>query len=221
MPEKALPQSLEVGEGNIRLIRFPSLVDEGSSVSVRLFADEHQAGLAHSRGVVKLVMLNSLQQRNMLRKQFDRFVKQNALKLPVGSADFAEQCVEACYVEALGSVKTVRSREALEQVLQSAKSQVVGIGDRLVALLERIIVIRLTLKKRLSALSSAPGYLTSDVASQLERLFGPKFVAESGSGDLRITPDTWMRSSFAWVKPHLWGPKIKSIQSSWLATGKN
>jgi ATP-dependent helicase HrpA len=101
MPEKALPQSLEVGEGNIRLIRFPSLVDEGSSVSVCLFADEHQAGLAHSRGVVKLVMLNSLQQRNMLRKQFDRFVKQNALKLPVGSADFAEQCVEACYVEAL------------------------------------------------------------------------------------------------------------------------
>jgi ATP-dependent helicase HrpA len=152
----------------------------------------------------------------MLRKQFDRFVKQNALKLPVGSADFAEQCVEACYVEALGSVKTVRSREALEQVLQSAKSQVVGIGDRLVALLERIIVIRLTLKKRLSALSSAPGYLTSDVASQLERLFGPKFVAESGFGRLKDYPRYLDAIELRLGKAPFMGPKDK-VDSELLA----
>ena len=216
MPEKALPQSLEVGEGNIRLIRFPSLVDAGSSVSVCLFADEHQAGLAHLRGVVKLVMLNSLQQRNMLRKQFDRFVKQNALKLPVGSADFAEQCVEACYVEALGSVKTVRSRETFERALNVVKSQVVGIGDRLVTLLERIIVIRLTLKKRLSALSSAPGYLTSDVASQLERLFGPNFVAESGVERLKYYPRYLDAIELRLGKAPFMGPKDK-IDSELLA----
>ena len=104
----------------------------------------------------------------------------------------------------------MRSRETFEQALNVAKSQVVGIGDRLVALLERILVIRLTLKKRLSALSSAPDYLTSDVASQLDRLFESRFVAESGFERLKDYPRYLNAIELRLGKAPFMGPKDKT-----------
>jgi len=209
MPETELPPSIEVGEGNIKLLRYPSLVDAGASVSVKLFADEELARKEHAGGVLKLAMLNSVQQRNMLRKHCDRFVKQNALKLPVASADLVEQCVEACYAYALTNTHTIRDRQSFEKAAVEAKAQVVGLGDRLISLLERIIVIRLTLKKRLSALSSAPEYLLTDVNSQLDRLFTPRFIVETGIERLAEFPRYLNAIELRLAKAPFMGPKDK------------
>lgn len=209
MPETELPPSVEVGDGNIKLLRYPSLVDAGASVSVKLFADEELAREAHAGGVLKLAMLNSVQQRNMLRKHCDRFVKQNALKLPVSGADLVEQCVEACYAYALTNTHTIRDRQSFERAVVEAKAQVVGLGDRLISLLERIIVIRLTLKKRLSALSSAPEYLLDDVNSQLDRLFTPRFIVETGFERLAEFPRYLNAIELRLAKAPFMGPKDK------------
>ena len=210
MPETELPQSIEVGEGNIKLLRYPSLVDAGASVSVKLFADEEIAREVHAGGVLKLAMLSSVQQRNMLRKHCDRFVRQNALKFPVNTSDLVEQCVEACYAYVLTNTHTIRDRQSFERAAAEVKSQVVGLGDRLISLLERIIVVRLTLKNRLSALSSAPEYLLSDVNSQLDRLFTPRFIVETGIERLGEFPRYLSAIELRLAKAPFMGPKDKS-----------
>ncbi len=210
MPETELPQSIEVGEGNIKLLRYPSLVDAGASVSVKLFADEEIAREVHAGGVLKLAMLSSVQQRNMLRKHCDRFVRQNALKFPVNTGDLVEQCVEACYAYVLTNTHTIRDRQSFERAAAEVKSQVVGLGDRLISLLERIIVVRLTIKNRLSALSSAPEYLLSDVNSQLDRLFTPRFIVETGIERLGEFPRYLSAIELRLAKAPFMGPKDKS-----------
>jgi len=209
MPKADLPLRVEVGEGNIKLLRYPGLVDAGDSVSVKLFADEDLARSAHARGVLKLVMLNSVQQRNMVRKRCDRFVKQNALKLPIPITDLVDQCVVACYDYAITNAHIVRDRQSFEKMAVEVKAQVVGLGDRLVSLLERIILIRLKLKKRLSALSSAPEYLLSDVNSQLDHLFTPNFVVESGIERLTDFPRYLNAIELRLAKAPFMGPKDK------------
>lgn len=206
-PSEPLPESLEVGEGSIRLLRYPCLVDDGSSVSLQLSADPGESSSAHARGVLRLAMLNSVQQRNALKKSFTRFENAQALRMPPGVSSLAEQAVTCCYAAALGETASVRSSEHFDRLMQSVKPQLIGLGDRLLALLESLLVIRLTLKLRLSEISSAPAYLLSDAQSQLERLFTPSFIADAGLARLLEYPRYLEALRLRLAKAPYMGPK--------------
>lgn len=196
MPEEPLPDSLEVGEGAIKLLRYPSLVDAGDGVSVRLLADRDHAKQSHGAGILRLALINSVQQRNALRKLFSRFAKDHALHIPLTGENFEEQALEACYLDALGeNCHSIRSRQQFEERMGSAKAKLMGNGDRLVALLEKLLVTRLTIRRRLAELSSSQGlqspsprYVLQDVEAQLNELFAPTFLRASGLPQLAEYP---------------------------------
>lgn len=189
MPSQSLPVSMEVGDGAIKLQRYPCLVDDGDSVSVQLSASQYEAERSHARGVLKLLMLHSVQQKNALRKQFGRFVKTHALKIPPAVDEFIEQAVSACYKEAAsGEEGSVRAEVDFDKLLMAVKPRLMVNGDKLAMLLERLLVMRLTLKRQLGELRSAPKYLLQDVDAQLDSLFSPRFLELYGIARLGEFP---------------------------------
>ena len=74
-----LPDSLQIGD-ELVLIRFPALVDNSSSVAIKLFAEPGRALIEHQNGLIRLYMLRTPQQKKIIKKQFDEFQKKHVLK---------------------------------------------------------------------------------------------------------------------------------------------
>ena len=55
----AVPETFEGRAGGQTVVGFPALVDEGSSVGLRVLPDAGAAGAAHRRGVRRLLLLNT------------------------------------------------------------------------------------------------------------------------------------------------------------------
>ncbi len=208
-PPEGVVEKLEVGEGAIRLIRYPALVDAEDSVSLSLFADPDQAMASHRAGIIRLAMLNSVQQRNALRKSFTRFAKNHALKLAGDNPSLVEDCLATCFAEALGPRGDCRSEAQFEEALRKAKSLLIPLGDQLMQLIEQCLVTRLTLRQRLQELSSAPGYMLADVEEQVAALFTTGFLRRHGFKRIKEYPRYLEAVKLRLAKAPFMGPRDK------------
>ncbi len=64
-----LPQQVTLNRAGIKLTGFPALVDEGSSVAIRVLDSQATAQQAHHAGLRRLIMLTLGEQMRYLRKQ--------------------------------------------------------------------------------------------------------------------------------------------------------
>lgn len=215
-PSVELAEKVEVGDSTVRLIRYPALIDETDSVAVGLFAEKEQALASHRAGVRRLAMLNSIQQRNALRKSFTRFANDHALSLIGDSPDFVDDCLRACYAESLGEGAECRSETHFHEVLSAAKGQLVPLGSKLIELLQHCLVTRLTLRQQLQGLSSGPEYLRRDVEGQIAGLFGVNFVRNHGFSRLKEYPRYLEAVAIRLAKAPFMGPRDEA-ETQWLA----
>ena len=176
-----LPKQVEIGE-DLVIIRYPALVDRGAAVDVRLFEDETAADYAHRQGLMRLFMLRSVQQRNMLNKQFTRFANKHALLLPANQGNLVEQAIGASYVAAFQLEDlTVRSAPEFDQALNNSKPSIITCGDKLERLLAQILQTRSAICRSLDAIDdNRLGYLRKDIDNQLNALISDNFLLETG-----------------------------------------
>ena len=216
----ALPDSLQIGE-ELVLIRFPALVDNGTSVAINLFAEPGRALLEHQNGLIRLYMLRTPQQKKLIKKQFDEFQRKHVLKYAPGMKDLVEDAVFACYAEAF-SVRSssIRDRDAFARQYDRGRAQLADQANRMQKFLEKILNIRLKVMSSLSALpNEALGYAKADVREQIDHLLEPGF--------LRNTSWEWLQQYPRYFEgivrrldkaPHL-GPKdveaTKELQLYW------
>jgi len=180
-----LPEEVTIGD-ELVLVRYPALVDAGEQVNIQLFADPLEAKRTMAQGLVRLYMLRSVQQRNMLRKQFQKLQKKHALVIPVTLKDFPDEAVYACYQQAFAiSEETPRQRDEFESFLQRGKSELHRVGNQLEKLLEQILVEQWQIRSRLADLDAELEYLRQDVTAQLDGLLHHNV--------LRETPFVWLR----------------------------
>jgi len=184
-----LPRQVEIGDDLI-VVRFPALVDEGDSVAVALFVDESEALHSHRAGLLKLFMLRSVQQRNMLRKQFSRFINNHALKMTSELKNLGEDAVLTSYATAFQiSGQDIRDKTEFEQALQAGKSQVISCGEQIERLLTRLLDARLRIRRLLETVSIAPLlYLKQDIEQQLSELIFENFLSATGLEWFREMP---------------------------------
>ncbi len=181
-----LPEEVQIDEGLV-LVRYPALVDEGDSVAVQLFAEQTAAATATKDGLIRLYALRSQQQRNMLRKQFSRFVSKHALIIPAQLRSLADDAVQACYRFAFAVDERVpRTPEAFNKALDLGKSKLHGTAQTLEQMLENVLRDTWEIRLQLQALKSADlQYLKSDILQQLEALLPEKFLLS--------TPEHWLQ----------------------------
>jgi ATP-dependent helicase HrpA len=209
-----LPKKLEIGD-DLLLIRYPALVDEGESIGVKLFTDQAEAIKANRSGLMRLLMLRSVQQRNSIRKSGVRFLNSMALKMNGVSIIDVDQLLEAAYMEAFQlEVERPETKSEFSALLDRGKSKLIPRCEELQSLLTTIVDKQFGVRKLLrEKKSSTIDYAVNDITAQLSSLVFDGFLEQ--------TPVSWLQQFPRYLAaieqrlskaPHL-GPKDQEISN--------
>ena len=178
-----LPRSVEGSRGG-RVIRgFPALVDEGTSVAVRILDTEADQRRAMWRGTRRLLMLTIPSPNAFVSGWLTNESKLALSQNPHGSvaallADCVSGAVDALMVRAGGTVWDEAGFTALRD---SVRADLVDVTLEVVGQVERILTLSRTVAQRLSgadSLTLLPAL--TDLKAQLDGLVYAGFVTDAG-----------------------------------------
>ena len=181
-----LPVQVEIGD-ELVLIRYPALVDHADSIAIELLAVEEEARAKTRSGLVRLYMLRSLQQKNMLKKTFARLAQDLALFIPGQLANMADDALYASYAAAFDVDSAIpRTRSAFEEQLNKGRQSLHEHSERITKITKQVFELRLQTSKQLRALNNTGlDYLVADINLQMDNLIGENFLS--------LTPYSWLQ----------------------------
>lgn len=184
-----LPERVEIGE-ELVMIRHPALVDRHDSVEIKLFTDQRQAESFHKFGLVRLFILRSISQHNMLKKRFKKLQEQCALLVPSQLKEMVTNAVVATYLSAFELENFLpRDQKSFEKVLNSGKSELHRAGEQIAHILEEFLNARYRLLRNLAQLNSKEfSYFIDDIKQQLHNLMTEKSLLETNIDWLKQYP---------------------------------
>jgi len=185
----SLPSQITIERG-ITLLRYPALQDDGDSVSVHLFESARSAALSHRRGLARLLMLRSVQQRQWLERALKQLRRDLGLKFSGHLQDFEANALYAIYRQhfALDDC-AVRDADSFQQLLTRGRADLLDEGERLLTLFRDVLEQAFVLRQQLPALAKRIGATShADIRQQLQQLLPADFPAQVPAGWLREYP---------------------------------
>jgi len=175
-----LPQQVTFRRGNQALTGYPALVDEGASVSLRLFDTRDRSEEAHRAGVKRLMSLEMKEQLRQLERGLGGF---NALAMKFQAtipadklkADLTEAIVDRAFI---GEDATPRTPKAFEEQKKRAKARLPAVAEGAMRLLAAIVEASQEYGQSV-AQNASLGRVVQDVKSSRERMVFPGFLART------------------------------------------
>ena len=169
---------------------FPTLVDEGSTVGLRVAASADEQEAHHRLGVRRLLLLALPSPAGKLIEGLD-----NTAKLALAASPYpnvralVEDCVVAAAGELVDQAGPVRDPEAFAALVERARAVLPDAAAGVLQQVIRVLAEWRTVEKSLSGrVEMAMLPAMTDLRAQLARLVHPGFVAEAGSAALREYP---------------------------------
>ena len=188
-----VPATFEGRAGGQVVVGYPALVDEGTSVALRVLPDPGAAEAAHRRGVRRLLLLGTTAPWKRVLARLTNAQKLALADNPHGSVpallqdclDAAVDAIVADYVA--GPVRTEDAyAAALAAVRTHAGTRVLAVVEAVEPVLALAAQVRRTLESLERGAASARTAATrADVRAQLDSLVRPGFVAATGVARLR------------------------------------
>ncbi|AIA04488.1 ATP-dependent RNA helicase HrpA [Streptomyces noursei] len=180
-----LPRTFETRRAGQPVKAYPALVDEGSSVAVRLFDTEAEQLTAMWAGTRRLILLNV--PANPAKFAQDKLSNQQKLALsrnPHGSiAALFEDCVTAAadrLIAARGG--PAWDEEAFRKLFDAVRADLVDATLKTIQQVQEVLAAWQACERRLKATSFASLLLSlADVKEQLAELIKPGFVTAHGA----------------------------------------
>jgi ATP-dependent helicase HrpA len=156
----ALPESLDLECGGIRMRGYPALVDEGGSVAIRVLDSQEGAAIAMRTGLRRLLMLHLGSDLRYLRKNLpgmDRMRLQYA-KAPKrpgsaesGSPDLADELLALILdLSFFEDRPPIRDRESFEERLEKNRPRMMSVAGDVCELAGKILVQYQGIRKQLA-----------------------------------------------------------------------
>ncbi|MBM9508945.1 ATP-dependent RNA helicase HrpA [Actinacidiphila acididurans] len=185
-----LPRTFETRRAGQPVKAYPALVDEGSSVAVRLFDTELEQAEAMWRGTRRLIVLNV--PVNPAKFAADRLTNQQKLALSRNPHGSVQALFEDCATAAADRLIAEHGgpawdEEAYRKLYDAVRADLVELTGRAVERVQQVLAAWQSCERRLAATRS-PALVAglADVREQLTALIHPGFVTETG---LRRLPD--------------------------------
>jgi ATP-dependent helicase HrpA len=186
----ALPRTFETRRAGQPVRAYPALVDEGTSVAVRLFDTEPEQGAAMWRGTRRLILLNV--PVNPAKFVADQLSNQQKLALsrnPHGSVQaLFEDCATAAADRLIaGHGGPAWDEESYRKLFDAVRADLVELTVRSVKQVQQVLAAWHSCERRLKDTRSLVLVANlQDVREQLAGLVHPGFVTEAG---LKRLPD--------------------------------
>jgi ATP-dependent helicase HrpA len=194
----SLPEQVEVQQNGLSLRGYPALVDDGNSVSLRLFDSPAATREQMRAGLRRLFMLQSPQQikslqkslpitREMCLQYLSIASSQQAKPGTAGGCEELKQELLSAVVDRafIGDEPFPRDAAAFERHRQAGLSQLLPTAQEMGRLIGQVLAEYHAITRQLSTLASVYAGAVSDVREQLAHLVYPGFVSR--------TPSTWLQ----------------------------
>ena len=183
-----LPPQVVRQRGGVQVAQFPSLVDRGNHVAVRLFADRRIAAAQHQRGLMRLFALS---ERKELRSQVRYLpgLAQAKMKLApiIGAASFEDSIADLLAMKAFvdGEPET-RTKDAFTNLASQRAKRIAIAAQDIAPWLSPLADAYQAARGAWESLSGPrAGAVAADVRSQVQWLTPDNFLA--------ITPWEWLK----------------------------
>ncbi len=183
-----LPDTFTTKAGKNTVVGYPALVDEGSSVALRVLPDEQQAVAAHRDGVRRLLLLGTSPPWKRVLARLTNAQKLALAENPHGSVPKLLDDALAAAVDDIVAQNVrgpVRTRAAFDEALAATRTHVAQRVLTIVAEIEPVLAQRTEILRLLDRMSApALSVTVADARAQLDGLVRPGFVADTGAGRL-------------------------------------
>jgi ATP-dependent helicase HrpA len=185
----ALPLTLDTKQGNTVIRGYPTLVDLGASVSIRLMATQADQARAMKAGVRRMLLLAIPSPTGYVQQHLTAQEKLFLAASPYRTtAELFEDCMSACIDDVVGD-EFIHTKEQFEDARDRVSATIVDAMFGAVGLVSSVLRASREAEKAISAASSlqlmAP---LADAREQVANLVYRGFVATTGLHQLRRLP---------------------------------
>jgi len=186
---ETLPKEIDL-KTDLKIVRYPGLVDSTNSVSLKLFSEFEQALESTKHGLIRLYLLRSVQQKNMIKKKYYRFKIESALKIPLDFTNFVEDAIYLTYLNAFDVHTTIpRSKNEFDEQLSIGKSKLYSQSEELLLILDELFEERISILRKLSSVTDKNlTYFCDDIHLQLDNLLVGELFFKTTIDRLRQFP---------------------------------
>ncbi len=175
-----LPELMEVGvAGGQRVLGYPGLIDDGDSVSLRVFDSPAEAQQMHRAGLLRLFLLQFREQLKYLEKNLPGLNQMAMQYMTLGTLDDLRRqlidlsCARACLVEPWPAEAAAFRARCLE-----ARPRLGLLAQEICRLVGQILTDWQALQKKLPGFKAFGGTL-QDVEGQMARLISQRFIVDT------------------------------------------
>lgn len=174
-----LPELMEVPVGKQTVIGYPALIDDGETVSLKVFDSAEEAADAHRKGLSRLFMLQFKEQVKYFDKNVPGLTQMAMQFMALGSSDdLKRQLVELTFERACLTEPLPTTPEAFKARCAEAKARLGLIMQEVCRLVGTVLTEWQAAVKKLPAFK-AHAAAVADIEAQLKRLIGKTFVVDT------------------------------------------
>lgn len=188
-PDGAIPRKVQRVIATQAVNGYPALVDEGSSVGLRIFPTEAEQLHAQRRGIIRLLQLQVPSPVRYVSEHLSHKEKIVFTQNPHGSID---ELIRDCTVAALDHLvphTPIFTHAKYSELYEHVRAELIETVFDVTKLVAEILSEATALKKAIKkATSLTTMHAVSDVKAQMENLVYPGFVAQTGYNQLVHLP---------------------------------
>ncbi|GAC1510234.1 MAG: ATP-dependent RNA helicase HrpA [Pseudarthrobacter sp.] len=168
---------------------YPALVDEGTSVALRVFQTSSEQLAAMRGGVIRLLALRVPAPDRYVLEHLNNTEKLTFSQNPHGSVSALIADCALAAVDKLTPAEVPWDKESFDALYEQVRAELIDTVFSVTAVVERILASARRIERQLKGTTSlALVSALNDIKSQLEQLVFPGFVARTGFAQLSQVP---------------------------------
>ena len=174
-----LPELLEVRRGNQVLVGFPALQDKGAHVEIEVFDEPEVAAAKHRAGLRRLMALQLKDPLKYLEKNIPGLTQMGGAYMPLGTLEeLRTQIIDVALDRAFLADPLPTDERSFKARLDEGRARLNLIAAE-VARQAGVVLTEFAAASRKLKDSKPPKDVADDVAAQLQRLVGKRFLAQT------------------------------------------
>ena len=189
-----LPELMEIRKGTQSLVGFPALVDGGDTVTIEVFDEPEVASAKHRQGLRRLFALQIKDALKYLEKNLPDVQKMSVTFMLVGraadgsgggTADELKQHILDVALDRAFLLDPLPTGEAdFKRRLEEGRGRLTLIANEVARLAATVLTEFAAASRKLKDTKTSPDSV-ADVAQQLQRLVGKRFISETPYAQLQ------------------------------------
>jgi ATP-dependent helicase HrpA len=183
-----LPELMELRKGSQTLVGFPALIDQGTHVVIEVFDEPELAAARHRAGLRRLVALAIKEPLKYLEKNIPDLQRLGAAYMGLGTVEeLRQQIVDLALDRAFLAEPLPADAGAFDARLAEGRARLNLIAQEVARAVGAVLAEYAAAGRKLKD-SRPPKDVADDIAAQLQRLVGKRFVLETPYAQLQHLP---------------------------------